>query len=146
MTSLGFPVVAQRELAPKLAAVLATGVEDVDGCVVLRAFHESTARTTIASCHDETGFEAFINHVHIEDYLPPGAAQDAVVEQASEFIRQLAGELRAAHPDRDFRIIVAVSDACTVRFHTDRYGQSWLADDIEGYRDEAVMSLTTAPE
>jgi hypothetical protein len=146
MAALDFPTTLRQSLTSELAAVLAAGVEDMHDCVVLKSFHESAARTSVASCQDETGFEAFINHIHVEDYLPRDTPQSTVREQASEFVRQLADKLVAAHPERDFHIIVAISDSCTVRFHTDRPGQSWLSDDIEGYLDEAVMSLTTAPK
>ncbi len=146
MASLGFPLPAGGagdELAPELAALLAAGFDEMDGCVVLRAFHHSATRTSVAKCHDETGFEAFINHVHIEDYLPDGTGEDDALMQASDFVRQLADQLAASYPDREFHVIVGISDSCTVRFHAERPGQAWLADDIEGYEREAVMSIST---
>jgi hypothetical protein len=49
--------------------------------------------------------------------------------------------LGGAYPDKAFDIVVGVSDSCTIRFHTDRPGQAWLAEDIEAYA-EPVMSIS----
>jgi hypothetical protein len=52
--------------------------------------------------------------------------------------RALSREL-ARYPAR-FNIIVSYDgESCAVRFHKIRAGQRWLADDLEGYVDEAVL-------
>ncbi len=128
-----------RDLDAGLAAVLDDGFEQVAGCVVFSRFADSARRIGVAQCGDETGFEAFVNHVHVEDELPAASPSD-LLEEAGLFVSRLADQLKRAYPDEPFVVILAVSDSCTVRFHKVRTGQSWLADDIEDY-DEAVMSL-----
>lgn len=128
-----------RELDPRLAALLDGGFEDHGGCVVLACFTDSARRTSVAAFGDETGFEAFVNHVHIEDELR-GTMESDALRQAVLYARRLCHELTVAYPDDAFEIVVAVSDSCTVRFHKVRSPQSWLAEDIESY-EEAVMTL-----
>jgi hypothetical protein len=55
--------------------------------------------------------------------------------------------LLGSHVSGNFRIIVdaqkpaaelPVGDACSVRFHKIRPGQTWLADDLESYKENAL--------
>jgi hypothetical protein len=94
---------------------------------------------------DETGFEAFVNHVHIEDVLPGATPSEALVAQAVLFARCLARDLSDASPGEAFEFVLAVGDSYTVRFNKSRPGQSWLADDIEGYEQEAILQLLVFP-
>ena len=126
-----------RELDPRLGAILDAGFEDIGGCIVLARFAESARGASPADLGDETGLEAFVNHLHIDDELA-SAAESEVLIQAVLFVRRLARELSAAYPDDAFEIVLAFSDSCTVRFHRSRPGQSWLANDIESY-DEALL-------
>jgi hypothetical protein len=149
MRALGFPPAStdadQSLLAPSLATVLAAGFDEVSDCVILAHFEATARRTSIESCHDETGFEEFVNHVHIADALAPGPSETDVVAQAALFVQCLAANLANAYPDRTFEVVVSLrDDKCRVGFHAVRSGQTWLADDIEGYGDEAVMSIRVA--
>jgi len=41
-------------------------------------------------------------------------------------------------------VIVAVEvHGCTARFHQLRQGEAWIAEDLEGYADDAVLLLET---
>jgi hypothetical protein len=48
--------------------------------------------------------------------------------------------------DRQFRVIVALpeDDDCTVRFHQIRPGENWSAEDLEGYKSEAILVFDVA--
>ena len=94
---------------------------------------------TRGSFGDETGYEAFINHVHIEDLLP-GATESEIFRGWLRFADRLARELERAFSHETFDIIVTASDSYIVRFHNVRDGhKSWLADDLELHGDEGVM-------
>ena len=142
MATLAFPLNAtdRPTLDPAMEALINDGFDEVNGCVILRRFRRSADATTIEGCGDETGFEAFVNHIHLEDLLAPSTTPQILLAQAAEYVRRLATQLSVAYPDRRFQIIVAVGDSCTVRFHTVRIGMSWLGDDLDAY-PEAVLSV-----
>lgn len=145
MRALGLPPVdAPPEpdaLAPSLLALLALGFVEIEGCVVLAAFESSGRHTSVARCHDETGYEAFLNHVHVEDLLPEDPPGEQVLEQAVHYVRRLAADLRAAYPDRSFVVVLGVDEgSANVRFHTVWPGQCWLVDDLETYA-EPILRL-----
>ncbi len=128
-------------LDPRLDAVLGDGFQELRGCVVLAGLVASAAHVTVSSCGDETGFEAFVNHVHVEDVLGLTVSDPRVAAQAGGFTKELAAALERIYPDERFVVILSLGDSCTVRFHKLREGQAWLADDLEGY-DEAVMVVS----
>ena len=73
MAALGPPPVGTPgggvDLDPRLAAILADGLLDIGGCVVLAYDADSVTTAPIESFPDATRFEAFINHVHVDDEL-----------------------------------------------------------------------------
>jgi hypothetical protein len=107
-----------RELDVRLAALLDEGFEQVAGCVVLACFTETARRTTIADFFDETAFESFVNHVHIEDELeiPRATPSEALAAQAVLFARCLSRDLSDAYPGEAFEVVLGVGDSYVVRF------------------------------
>jgi hypothetical protein len=145
MMALGPPPIERTgnaaQLDPRLASIVADGFHEVADCVVLARFRASATRTSVASCRDRTGFEAFINHVHVDHELGLPHSHPVALVQAGRLAERLAGRLEQVYRDDRFMIIVAVSDSCTLRFHKLRTGESWIASDIESYRDEGVMTI-----
>lgn len=145
MAALGPPPVGASsdgvDLDPRLAAILADGLLEIGGCVVLAHDADSVTDAPIESFPDATGFEAFINHVHVDDELGLPATDTAVLAQAGRFATEIGDLLQRRYPDETFVIILAVSDSCIVRFHTLRSGERWVAPDLETYENEAVMVM-----
>jgi hypothetical protein len=112
-------------LSPELSSVLDAGFVEEKGCVLLasKARGSAFARAT----EDETGYECFINHLHVED-----------LGEALEFARLLHKALADAFTG-SFVVIVAYDGReATVRFHRLRAGQTWLSENLEGYLDEGI--------
>jgi hypothetical protein len=116
-------------LSPELLRVLADGFVEDQGCVLLA----SEARGSVfdrAAAQDETGYECFINHVHVEG-----------LGEALEFGRRLNHTLAATFGG-GFVVIVAFDGfKATVRFHRLRVDQRWLSEDLEEYREEGIAVL-----
>jgi hypothetical protein len=122
--------------------ILDDGFQDDAGCVVLAWFADPARRASLKSHGDETAFEAFANHLHVEDILDDGAPKSEVLRQTMAYAVCLGERLTVAFPPKRFEIIVSVGDSHTVRFTTARPDQpSWLGDDLDGYEAEAVMAL-----
>jgi hypothetical protein len=139
---------------PKLEKLIAGGLIEKDGCWFLTSMSQVTTfefSKYVEKHKDRTGVECFINKVYL-DAKPP---LDPVILQKQallyvEALRQLL------EPHGVFKIIVSFSDTelndspnyltCTVRFHKVRAGESWLANDLEGYKLDAVMVITTGTD
>ena len=118
-----------------LAAILARGFVEEGGCLF---FAESARRRDHAArsdFEDATGYECFVNRVDVDDYV----AGSELVAQGVRFAEEVASSLGAKGP---CTVIVSAGDAtCSVRFHRTRSGESWLADDLEGYTHEAILAI-----
>lgn len=120
------------------------GFKDVQGCVFFRELFHHNALTALAMHHDMTGYECAVNAIHLEDYLEKGMAREApaLAATAAKCSDWLIERLRRFSPE-PFRIIISVQGRyCKMRFHKIRDGESWLADDLEGY-PEAVATFDT---
>ncbi|MDB4971529.1 MAG: hypothetical protein JWN44_7218, partial [Myxococcales bacterium] len=124
---------------PDLARLVDEGFETMDGCVVFRRLAKRMSTTKSSDFPDRTGRECFVNHLHVEDYT---TAKDALELAATGFA--FAKRLEEALRSRGEHFIIIVSsdaESCSVRFHKARDGESWLADDLDGYGDEALLVL-----
>src|SRR6266403_433701 len=105
--------------------------------VLLKNQYEANKHVSPADLPDKTGYECFINHVHI-----PFDGTGASLKSCLSYAIALQKGLARIAENRRFLVIVSVSDPeCTVRFHQLRQGQTWIAEDLEGYAEEAVLLL-----
>ena len=116
-------------LSPELSSVLVAGFVEKEGCVLLA----SEARDSVAApavTKDETGYECFINHLHVKS-----------LGEALEFAQRLKKAL-AERFGVAFVVIVSFSGReAIVRFHKLRAGQTWLNENLEGYLEEGIAVL-----
>jgi len=142
-------------LPPKLRKIVNTGLVKAYGCIYLKAMARAQGFTKTRTksgpidfgiFQDRTGFECFVNKLHIEDYDYKNPVAVGV-----SFIREVSCLLRKYFPERKFRWIIGVQDysdvileggyqppgelICDVRFHTLRDGEIWLLDDLDGYNE-----------
>ncbi|WP_245621275.1 hypothetical protein [Paraburkholderia ferrariae] len=122
-------------LASPLARIASDGFAIDDGCYVFRGVSKVTT-PTMSSFPDRTGYEAFVNSFHVEDY-------DSVspVAQAILFVTEVFRHWNARESVATLVAILSADEFSVVaRFHLRRDGERWLSDNIEGYEDP-VMSV-----
>jgi hypothetical protein len=127
-------------LASALRAVVNEGLAYSEGCVLLKSQLRLTQPNVRKRFQNETGYECFVNHIHLEDIL---ASADACVllEQALVFADELAAlKSNAGISEALEYIIICNENEANVRFHALRAEQSWLSDDLETY-GEAVAAV-----
>jgi hypothetical protein len=128
---LAYPQGLESLVAPlpdRLQEILASGVIEIGPCVFLKALAEG-AHASADDFPDVTGYECFVNHVHIEDYARTNMTAIGVT-----LLCEISLVLRQRFPERSFRGIIADDEnSCTVRFHTVRLGEQWLLDDLDEY-------------
>lgn len=105
---------------------------EVEGCVFLKALFEAD-HSGRQSFPDDTGYECFVNHIHMDDFV-----DDNLVSAGIVFLNEISIRLNRQLPNRQFTgIISADNEGCVVRFHSIRPGEQWVGDDLEAY-EEAV--------
>ena len=135
----------------ELEASVTEGFREVDGCIVPKSFTLplilSEAKPRSANQHDETSFECSIHEVSIDAYFSRDTDFTELARSGCDFAWIVRRELLRSNVQGPIRIIVSaqppdpqlrVGQTCTVRFHRLRPGQVWLADDLEGYKLEAI--------
>jgi hypothetical protein len=123
-------------LAPALEELAAAGFAMRDACVFNAALLEGSIGAKEETFGDKTGLEAYVNHIHIADYLERPAD---VLVQTLLYIDRIAAAWRASGAAGTLRIVVSSDgEDCTVRFHLLRLGRALLDDDLESYALEAV--------
>ena len=82
---------------------------------------------------DETGYECFVNHVHIDAYSPKPLPLAMVFAEAVGKAWMISGSRNSV------RVIVSCNDTgCVVRCHVIRPHQFWLDENLEAYEHDAV--------
>lgn len=116
-------------LSPKLSSILNAGFVDEKGCVLL-ASEKRDSEFQRTAIQDDTGYECFVNHVHVES-----------LGEALEFARRLKKALTSLFPG-DIVVVVSFDGReATVRFHRLRAGQTWLNENLEQYREEGIALI-----
>ncbi len=130
-------------LNEELLKLLQPGFTIVNGAVLLKSQKKLVKGIELGNFSDLTGYECFVNHVHIEDYLGDVVDSDELLKQGLAFAHKTVEGLRSSFPGKRFKVIVAVNESgCNVRFHQIRDGENWLSDDLEKYQ-EAILVVET---
>jgi hypothetical protein len=132
-----------EKLSEELSQLLAQGFTYLDGAVVFSAMLNIAESVKPDNFPDLTGFECFVNHIHVEDHLDePTPNQAALLKQGIAFALATESQLRSTLPDKPFRVVVAAgASGCGVRFHLARQGEEWLASNLDDYLEEAILVL-----
>jgi hypothetical protein len=124
-----------RVLATSLNDIARDGFEVRNGCYVLRALskHANTPQARFGDC---TGYECFVNSLHVEDYCA-----DSPFAHALLFVTDILRNWQRVQPESCLVAVLTADELSgVVKFHVRRDGEQWLGDDIERYEDP-VMSL-----
>ena len=127
-----------RPLVSGLAGLLREQLIEENGCWFLASLRDGARTASLASFPDRTGFECFVNHIHIGDVVQ--------ISNVVESFRHALGWAEALRKKLErhgeFNIIVSCDDTdCSVRFHRIRPGETWLTDDLESYTAESVLVI-----
>ncbi len=141
MRQVDFGVITHRDtLSPALLEVLEKGIRELNGCIILGYSDETARKTPLAVCHDETDYEEFVNHLHVEDFLPQEFQNRELLTQSYLYVTGLEAVLTSALPDRPVEITVALSArSCRVGFHCIRKDQAFWPEDLNEFSEPAMV-------
>ena len=112
-------------------------VQLIDGCIFLTEEYARSKGSKLQQFPDRMGYECFVNHIHFR----VGRGRRAL-EEVFDYASALRKALMALGEVR-FEVIISVADGdSVVRFHKCRQGESWLSEDLERYKHEAILSVT----
>ena len=128
---------AASESPPRSIKRAALTIEFVHDCFLLKDEYERNQHISLSDFPDKTGFECFINHLH----LPYTGTSESLLSCLGYVVVLEALLIREGKGNR-FRIIVGVTDSdFTVRFHQVRNGESWTSENLEDYESEAMLLI-----
>ena len=118
-------------------ALISPSFAVLDDSVLLRDEYEKARHVNPSDFPDRTAFECFVNHVH----LPYDGSRESL-QACLHYATALQKALTQFGGGRRFLVIISISgDGCVVRFHRCRPQESWIAEDLDGYPEEAVLIL-----
>jgi hypothetical protein len=134
-----------------LVAELRDGFKEVDGCIVPRSFPASSiwseTRPRTDNIDDEMGFECSLSKVRLNDFVDSSVSLSELARIGCAYGMYSRRALLGSPVSGQVRIIVdaqkpdaelQVGNVCSVRFHRIRPGQTWLVDDLESYKENAL--------
>lgn len=129
-----------------LSNIAKAGFEVEEDCYLLKSLLPKIGATRI-DFPDCTGYEFFVNSVHIEDY-----DQENTLVQALSFIARVFEVWSEVSTNLLVSVVSADDISVVVKFHCYRANKNWLSDNIHGYVNpimsiestESIISATLA--
>lgn len=126
-------------LHQSLYAIATSGFVTRDGCYLISSLLNLAKSAERDNFHDCTGYECFVNSVHVEDYT-----SNAPLPQALQFVDQVFICWRATNKDSELAAIISVDEySVVVKFHVSREGEHWLSENTDGYEDPVLLIFST---
>uniref|UniRef100_UPI0039F0797F hypothetical protein n=1 Tax=Bordetella sputigena TaxID=1416810 RepID=UPI0039F0797F len=139
MTTLLATLDSLPPLCRSLRNIADEGFNVKDECYFLAALLRKADSVTRSRFFDSTGYECFVNSLHIEDY-----DDKAPLAQAIQFISYVFAMWRTAEYAVPLVAVVNVDEGrVIVKFHAKRSTEQWLSGNLEAYGDPtmSVQSL-----
>lgn len=123
-------------LPADLALIAEGGFYEKEGCEFLCHFKGVHTNVNIDSFEDRTGYECFINSIHVDDFV-----EEQWLGTALQFIIRLLDSWSRVPRTETLQIVLTSNElGATVKAHILRHGESWVSDDLEGYENPVLMA------
>jgi hypothetical protein len=118
-----------------LNAIVQRGFVVKENCYFLDALIPAAKSVTRVHFPDCTGYECFVNSVHVEDY-----DDRAPLSQVIQFVTQVFAAWSAWMPAMTLISVVSADEfSVVVKFHVKRPTEQWISENIEGYEDPIML-------
>ena len=138
-------------LQPRLRALVDTPLVRKAGGLLLEPL---TAHATGPEAfQDRTGYEAFINKIHVDDFLDDPAKTNkdrlsVLIQQGAKAAVRLAERLEKEGP---YRVLLSLDlpsldeglPTMALRFFERRIGEPWIDEDLDAYQLEEIFIIDT---
>lgn len=124
----------QASINRELHRIAQSGFEYVDGCYFIKLLSKISTNVALSDFPDKTGYECFINSVHIDDYV-----DNSYLEQGLLFVNEVFKSWKETKIDNNLVAILSLGEfGLNVKFHVERKGEEWISDPIGEYK-EGIM-------
>jgi len=129
-------VVLNYKLNTSLLELLSEGFIIYKGCYFLKSLHKIQGHINEFDFTDATGYECFINSIHIDDYV-----DNDVLEQALLFSDSLINEWNAQNNGLILKLILSETDfGFNLKFHLRREKEDWINEkDINKFEEALIV-------
>jgi hypothetical protein len=138
---------ADIELQPALFSQIAARIVENAGCLIFEALAQKAP--SVESFLDKTGYEAFVNKIHIEDFVElVGSPEEQLRDLFCQGVKAAAVLSNRLLDPGGCRILLSFDpevSAMTLRFFRRRPGEPWGADDPGTFESEEVLIIDTPP-
>jgi len=132
-------------LQPRLEAVIGAPLVRRAGALVLERL--ATHAPGPQAFPDRAGYEAFVNKIHIDDFIDAGGTAGdqlvTLIRQGAKAAVEFSRRLEAKGP---FRVLLSLdpdTPTATLRFFGRREGQAWGAEDPDAFQLEEALMIDT---
>lgn len=123
----------------ELAKVVDQGFLLKDDFVILAALSKINTNATVGDFPDKTGYECFINSIHIDDYVDSN-----YLAYACLFVENCFAEWRRGGRAGNIIAIISNDDfGAVIKFHLMRNSESWVGPDLDEYEDAVLVADST---
>lgn len=130
-------LVTGARLPEELNRIIESGFREADGCYFIEGLLERSTNVDQASFPDQTGYEVFINKLHIDDYVAEGLLTHAI--QAALCLQQ---NFRLKFASPELRTIIGVEEnSCVLVTHAIRRDETWLREPLDDYEEESLLVI-----
>jgi hypothetical protein len=111
------------------------GFLKINNCIFLKHQYDLCKHVTQDDFPDEVGYECFVNHIHIDNYVNNNLLTVGIL-----LLQELGNSWLSQDIEGVLRLILSIDEtSCVVRCHLLRSDQLWLADDLESFQDAILF-------
>jgi hypothetical protein len=138
----------RRDDLPKrdegLSRIAKSGFVFKDGCYLLRGLIPTHTNVGRWDFPDRTGYECTMNHIHIDDHVDSDFLAFGI-----SFVEEVFETWRTQGYEPELMAIFAVDESglesgLMIAFHAKRPNEQWLDENLENYREEAVLMVDSS--
>lgn len=120
----------------QLAIILENGFIEVNQCVLLKYQYDLQSHISRADFVDDTGYECFINSIHIDDYVEANCLSQAIM-----YAQRLIEMWASLYRELPLEVIISSTDiGVNIRFHKLRKGENWInLNDLEKFQESLIV-------
>jgi hypothetical protein len=127
-------------LPAALGDVLSDGFVEKEGCYFLAELYAKRGNATRGMFADATGYEAYVNHLHIDDFTDDADPLSLCLSYLERLERYWKNSRFS-----EVSICVIVSydhegESCTVRFHALRNGENWIGPILDNPHEAVLVA------
>lgn len=126
----------KQKLPPQLSDLISAGFHESDDGIFLAALDTGNTNVTASDFPDKTGYECFVNSIHIDDFV-----ESEYLIHACLFVEACFDVWRQKGHEVNIRAIISSDESgAVVKIHVVREGESWVSQDLEKYEDAILVA------